>query len=285
MDVAVAEAEAAEVAEETATTGILAVSLSICHVFNTNLSFANHHVYSDHVKQADQSWGAPSGEAEWKDEQAGEAIAKAEEKDEGAAGGWDNSAAGGAGAGDWNSGTADIPTDADGTAPVDGAAPTNAPAGPVEEPEPEDNSRSYADYLAEQAEKKSKLGGGVPEARKPNEGSKQNKEWQNAIPRSKNHEEEFIAGRGAKEKKERRRNEKIRLDVDLRYVEPNSGRGGGERGRGRGRGDRGDFRGRGRGRGEGFRGRGDGGFRGGRGRGDGPSVNVGDENAFPSLGG
>ena len=230
---------------------------------------------SDHPKQADQSWGAPTGESEFADEKAGEAIAKAEEKDEGAAGGWD-------------SGTAEVaaeaPVDADGSAPAQASAPTDAPAATVEEGEPEDNSRSYADYLAEQAEKKMKLGGGVPEARKPNEGSKPKKEWENAKPMSKDEEDEYMAGKGEKAKREKQRKEKNILDVDLRYVEPNTGRSGGERGRGRGRGDRGDFRGRGRGRGD-NRGRGEGGFRGGRGRGDSGSVNVQDENAFPSLGG
>ena len=110
---------------------------------------------SEHPKQAEQSWGATTGEAECADEKAGKAIAKAEEKDEGAAGGWDSGTAE----------VADVPADADGTTPTQGSAPTDAPAAPVEKPEPEDNSRSYANYLREQAEKKSKLGGGVPEAR------------------------------------------------------------------------------------------------------------------------
>ncbi|KAL6713347.1 hypothetical protein ACLMJK_008812 [Lecanora helva] len=229
---------------------------------------------NDHTKQADQSWGAPTGNSEWDDEKAGEAIAKEEEKAEGAAGGWD-------------SGIADLPgetpTDADGTAPAQGTTPADAPAGPIEEPEPEDNSRSYADYLAEQAEKKLKLGGGKLEARKPNEGSKQKKEWDNAKPISKDEEDEYMAGKEAKARREKQRKEKERVDVDLRYVDPN--RGGGDRGgRGRGRGDKGDFRGRGRGRGDGFRGRGDGGFRGGRGK-ENHSPNVGDESAFPTLGG
>ena len=235
---------------------------------------------SDHVKQADQSWGAPTGESEFADEKAGEAIAKAEEKDEGAAGGWD-------------SGTADIggttAAGADGTAPAEPAAATDAPSAPVEEPEPEDNSRSYADYLAEQAEKKLKLGGGVPKARKANEGSKHKKEWDNAKPMSKDEELEYFSGKGGKERREKARKEKNILDVDFRFAEPSTGgRGGSERGgRGRGRGDRGDFRGRGRGRGE-YRGRGEGGFRGGRGggRGDGAAAPlVSDDKAFPSLGG
>ena len=271
-----AEVVAAEEVEATATIDIHAELKSMRQLYFLH-GPANHiYVESDHTKQADLSWGAPTGESEFQDEKAGEAIAKEEEKDEGAAGGWD-------------SGVAALPDDApagaDGIAPP--AAPADAPAGPAEEPEPEDNSRSYADYLAEQAEKKLKLGSGVLEARKPNEGSKQKKEWDNAKPVSKDEEDEYMAGKASKARREKQRKEKERVDVDLRYVEPNAGgRGGGERGRGRGRGDRGDFRGRGRGRGDNFRGRGDGGYRGGRGRGDsGYTPNVGDENAFPTLGG
>jgi len=159
-------------------------------------------------------------------------------------------------------------------------------------PEPEDNSKSYDEYLAEQAEKKLKLGGGVPEARKPNEGRKPDKKWEAAKPLPQGEgNEEYFAGKGEKAKREKQRKEKNVLDVDLRYVEPSSGRGdrGGRGGRG-GRGDyRGGERGRGRGRGDSYRGRGDGefrgGYRGGRGGRDGNSVNVSDENAFPSLGG
>lgn len=232
-------------------------------------------IISDHVKQADQSWGAPSGDAEWKDEKAGEEIAKAEE----AAGGWNAEEVNAVDP------TADPkPINSEG---ADTTADVAAPAGepqPAAEPEPEDNSRSYADYLAEQAEKKLKLGAGPLEARKPNEGSKQDKKWAQAKPLSKDEEDaEYIAGKGEKAKRERQRKEKTTLDVDFRYAEPVRG---GERGRGRGRG--GD-RGRGgRGRGE-YRGRGDGyrgdSYRGGRGGRDGGPVNVSDENAFPTLGG
>ena len=131
----------------------------------------------------------------------------------------------------------------------------------------------------------------MPEARKPNEGRKIDKKWEaaKALPKGEG-DEEYFSGKGEKARKEKQRKEKNILDVDLRYVEPSSGRG--DRGRG-GRGGRGDYRGgergRGRGRGDGYRGRGDGEFRGGyrgsRGGRGGNSVNVSDENAFPSLGG
>ena len=160
---------------------------------------------------------------------------------------------------------------------------------PAAEPEPEDHSKSYAEYLAEQAEKKLQLNAKPLETRKANEGSKQNKQWASAKPLEKEDNAEYFAGKGEKPKRERERKEKNKLDVDLRYVEPDRGeRGRGRGGRGRGEG-RGGFRGGDRGDGGGgrggFRGRGEGGYRGGRGgRGD-PSVNVSDENAFPSLGG
>ena len=172
------------------------------------------------------------------------------------------------------------------------AAPTDGE--PAAEPEPEDNSISYADYLAQQAEKKLALGSGIPEARKPNEGSKQDKKWANAKPISKEEEEDFVAGSGGKAKRERERKQKQLLEIDQRFVEApeRGGRGGGFRG-GRGRGDGPSRSGRGE-----FRGRGDrGGDRGGRARGDrggprgpprnnvsGASINTSDTTAFPSLG-
>ena len=194
--------------------------------------------------------------------------------------------------------TVDAPIDAEGNNP-DGIAKNNEVAAPSQataEPEPEDNNKSYAEYLAELAEKKLKLGGEALEVRKANEGTKLDKKWAQAKPLSKDDEEEdYITGKGEKAKRERQRKEKTRLDVDMRYVEPS--RGGGERGRGgRGRGEgRGEFRGDrgrgGRGRGDGYRGRGGdggdfrGGNRGGRGARDGGTVNVSDTSAFPSLGG
>lgn len=257
---------------------------------------------SDHVKQADQSWGAPTGASEWNDEKVGEDIAQAEKATEtpgtgwdnsdaaaDAGGGWDNSDAAGAGGG-WDASDKAGFADSDSKPREGGAAHHGNTDSAQPEAEPEDHSKSYADYLAEQAEKKLKLGGETLQARKPNEGSKQDKKWTEAKAFAKDDEDgEYIAGKGAKEKRERQRKEKNRLDVDLRYVEPPSGRGG-DRGRGGSR--RGEFRGGERGRGgrgrggDGYRGRGDGGFRGGRGGGrDTASVNVEDENAFPSLGG
>ncbi|KAK2064474.1 hypothetical protein LY76DRAFT_501428, partial [Colletotrichum caudatum] len=204
-------------------------------------------------KQAAQSWGATEGEAERKDEVAGEAIAQAEAKD----------------------------------AEAEAAAP-------VEPEEPEEKHISYADYLAQQAEKKLALEGGS-EIRKANEGTKLKKEWANAKEVTRDDEDTFMIGTGGKTKRERERKTKQLLDIDQRYVEPERPRGG-DRG-----GPRGGARGGARG---GVRG-GDRGDRGGRGRGDGPrggapraggaprggrreggaQINTKDESAFPSLGG
>jgi plasminogen activator inhibitor 1 RNA-binding protein len=240
---------------------------------------------SEHQKQSDLSWGAPTGESEWKDEQAGEAIAKAEENE----GGWDSSAA--------------PPLDGDGEKLPEGD--TVLPSienGEEQEAEPEDNSKSYADYLAEQATKKMD-GLGILEARKPNEGSKPDKKWSKAKELKREEEEaEYIKGKEEKARRERQRKEKNLLDVDQGWKDTGSGRGrgGDSGGRGRGRGDRGG-RG-GRGRGDGFRGDRGGAFRGGRGgegggrggdgyrggRGGSPAntggINVTSDENFPTLG-
>jgi len=225
-------------------------------------------VGGDSEKQAAHGWGANEGGAELDDEQAGEAIAKADKKE-----------------------VVD-----ENVAPIDAEA----------DAEPEDNSISYTDYLAQLAEKKLALGAGVPEARKANEGSKQDKKWANAKALAKEDEEDFVAGSGGKAKRERERKQKQTIEIDQRFIEApergGRGGGGGFRGSRGGRGDRGDGPSRGRGEG-GFRrggGRGDG-DRGGRGRGGdrgpprgGPrnnanaggssSINTEDTNAFPSLG-
>jgi len=219
---------------------------------------------SESEKQAGHGWGANEGGAELNDEQAGEAIAKAEQKE----------------------------------------ALTGDGEGVVEaEAEPEDNSVSYADYLAQLAEKKLALAADVPEARKPNEGTKANKKWANAKALSKDEEEDFVAASAGKAKRERERKAKQVLEIDQSWAEaPERGGRGGGGGGFRGRGGRGDGPSRGRGEG-GFRrgGRGDG-DRGGRGRGDrgdnrgprpqqarnnagGPGLNTEDPKAFPSLGG
>lgn len=222
-----------------------------------------NHGQSNADKQAAHGWGESGADGELADEQAAEAIAKSDEKE--------------AIAGDGN----DAPVNAEGEAPE----------------EPEDNSISYADYLIQQAEKKAALAGEAREARKANEGTKENKKWASAKALEKDEEADYFAGSGGKAKREKERKVKQVIDIDQRFVEaPERGGRGEGRGRGgRGRGDgprRGGDRG---GRGDGPRGgRGD---RGGRGRGDGPArgprggprgasgaINTSDSSAFPALG-
>ena len=203
------------------------------------------------------------------------------------------------------------------------AEPTTIPEGgaavpePEPEPEPEDTTKSYADYLAEQAAKRLE-GLGLKEARQPNEGG-EGKKWKEAKELTKASDEEYFKGEEkARRVRESNRNAKEFLDIDYSFKEqPRESRGRG--GRGRGRGDRGgeyrggeyrggehrggeyrggeyrggEYRGRG-GRGDfgGARGRGnrgehrDRGEHRGRGRGsEVASIPVDDESAFPSLGG
>lgn len=140
---------------------------------------------------------------------------------------------------------------------------------------------SYADYLAQQAEKKLALGESL-EIRKPNEGSKADKKWANAKALTKEDDDDFIAGSGGKVKRERERKAKQLVEIDNRYVEPERTRGGrgGRGGSSRGGAPRGEGRGRGgRGRGEG---RGE--FRGGRGGARENASFALNSDAFPSLG-
>lgn len=201
-------------------------------------------VASGSEKQAAQSWGATEGDAEQKDEQAGEAIAQSEIKDATAEDGED-----------------------------------------AAELEPEDKHVSYAEYLAQQAEKKLALSESL-EIRKPNEGSKADKKWANAQVLTKDPEEDlFIAGTSGKAKRDRERKVKQLVEIDQQWVEPSRGGAAGGRGgpRGGARGEGRGGRGRGEGRGDG-RGRGRADFRGGRGGRENASINTKDESAFPSLG-
>ncbi|KAJ9651988.1 hypothetical protein H2198_008767 [Neophaeococcomyces mojaviensis] len=232
---------------------------------------------AEHPKQADQAWGAPTGESERDDEKAGERIAQQEIQQDGF---------------DAN---AQNPESADAAAPADAA--------PEVEQEPEDSHKSYAEYLAEQASKKLE-GLGLKEARAPNEGAKENKKWKSAKEFARDSEQDAYFIGEAKAKRERERiNKKNVLDINYGWTEQprdSRGRGGGRGGRGRGEGGRGEGgrgeggrgeggRGRGRGRGDSdggdFRPRGGdrGSYRGGRGRSDAPAVS--DDSAFPALGG
>lgn len=186
-------------------------------------------------------------------------MAKTEE-----ASGWGTAAEG---AGDWDAG-AENPAFKDTPVATEGVTGNGFDEA---EPEQEDNHKSYNDYLAEkEAKRMADLSLGTKEARAPNEGQKENKQWAKAKPLEKEEEGAFFEGKEAKAQRERQRKTKERLDIDYTFQEPERGaRGGGRGGRG-GRGgerggERGEFRGRGgRGRGDGFRGDREGGFRGDR---------------------
>lgn len=199
---------------------------------------------NDHTKQAGAAWGAETGDAEWTDEKAGLADARAEEKE----------------------GIVADPTAVD------------AEGVPAEE---EDKTKSYEQYLAEQLEKKAALGGNL-EIRKPNEGASKKFPEGKAIARSES--EDFIAGSGGKEKKQKERKAKAVLDIDQAWHEEQSSepRGTGFRG-GRGRGGDRPRGGRGRGAPRGNAPRG-GAPRGGAASRGGPSPNVTSSSDFPSLG-
>jgi len=210
----------------------------------------SHTGIGEHEKQAGHGWGKVEGQAEWSDEKAGADIAATEVKD----------AAGN-------------------TEPEVAAAP---------EPEEEDNTKSYEQYLADLAEKRQALAGDSLAIRKANEGSSQ--KFPEGKPVERAHEE-YFAGAGAKQHRAKENKTKNSLALDGQYyAAPDTGdrgRGGARGGRGEGRGGRG----RGEGRGRGGRGRGEG--RGGAPSGarteqrSGPrggAINTKDESAFPSLG-
>lgn len=161
-------------------------------------------------KTAAQSWGATEGQAELKDEQAGEEIAKSDQKE----------------------------------AATEGEAA--AEATPEEE---EEKHVSYTEYLAQLAEKKAALEAEAAlKVRKANEGVVEDKKWANAKPIVKDEQEEFISASAAKKQRERERKVKQVLDIDQRFVEPERPARGGARG-GRGGPREGAPRGAGRGRG------------------------------------
>ncbi|GAA6059085.1 hypothetical protein JCM10212_002056 [Sporobolomyces blumeae] len=142
---------------------------------------------------------------------------------------------------------------------------------PIEE---EDNTQSYEQYLAAQAEKKLNIAA-LPEARKANEGA-DDSQWANATALSKKSEnEEWLMGAPkATQKKEKAKKEKIFLEIDAPIRKPqDSARGG----RGGARGGAGAGRGRGEGRGRG-------GARGGAARAPRQAAPaVPDASAFPAL--
>ncbi|SMQ45790.1 unnamed protein product [Zymoseptoria tritici ST99CH_3D7] len=154
----------------------------------------SHTGIQEHEKQAAHGWGAETGTAEWADERAGEAIASAEAKN-----------------------------DAGFTPDTTGADPafSTGPGGPGEVvgedavAEPEDNTKSYTQYLAEQAEKRAALSSNLS-VRQANEGSKQQFPEGKAFSRET---EDFIAGSGGKARKAKEaQDKKERLTLEGEIV-------------------------------------------------------------------
>ncbi|VEU39013.1 unnamed protein product [Pseudo-nitzschia multistriata] len=156
---------------------------------------------------------------------------------------------------------------------TDGNESPDVPSEEVE-PEKEDNTMTYADYMASKGKKEEVA---LREVKN---------DFAGMAACAKGEEESFLEMGGGKKKKERKKKEvdKKTVDVGFRVAKANSDGGRGDRrdgrGRGAGRGDRRDGRGRGRG-GKGGRGAGRGAKAGGNKKPQG--LNVQDEGAFPSL--
>ncbi|KAL9063005.1 MAG: hypothetical protein Q9157_008481, partial [Trypethelium eluteriae] len=144
---------------------------------------------ADHEKQASHGWGDATGEGELADELAGDRIAKQEE----ATGGWD---------------TEDHPPlDDEGNVPDTATADERAAADNAENAapaEPEINTKSLDDYMAEQMEKRAALGGPLA-ARQANEGGAGKFPEGKALKKDDAATGDFIAGSGPKSKRERER--------------------------------------------------------------------------------
>ncbi|KAK9779497.1 putative Hyaluronan/mRNA-binding protein domain-containing protein [Seiridium cardinale] len=167
-------------------------------------------------KQAAQSWGAQEGEAEQKDEQAGEAIARTELKE----------------------------------AVAEDAQDPETPA------EPENKSISYDDYLAQQLEKKAALGENlqVRKANEGSKADKKWSNAKELVKDDKEDFIAGNAGK-AKRERERKQKAVVDIDHSFVEPDrprggarggrggPRGGRGEGGRGRGEGRGGRGGQRG------------------------------------------
>ena len=86
--------------------------------------------------------------------------------------------------------TPTIPATLDG---AEGSAPVPTPSQPVAEPEPEDNTKTYDEYLAEQAGRSQKLGTPAQAPRKANEGA-DDAQWKDAVALQKKEEDETYFG-------------------------------------------------------------------------------------------
>ncbi|KAI1877948.1 hypothetical protein JX265_002318 [Neoarthrinium moseri] len=162
-------------------------------------------------KQAAQSWGATEGDAERKDEQAGEAIAQSELKD----------------------------------------ATAEDAQGPETPGEPENKSISYTDYLAQLAEKKAALGENlaIRQANEGSKQDKKWASAK-ALVKDESEDFIAATASKTKRERERKEKQVVDIDHGFVEQSSDRPRGGGRGGRGGPRGGRGDARGgRGEGRG------------------------------------
>ncbi|PPQ88610.1 hypothetical protein CVT25_010186 [Psilocybe cyanescens] len=223
---------------------------------------------TDSDKKVHQSWGGDDGNAELKTEEAAtvDAIAESASND------W---AAGGAPA-DVDAWAAPA-TDA-WAAPAGDAAPADGEAKPEgrprreREPEEEDNTLTFDQYLAQQKDKESVIPK-LENTRQANDGA--DDIFKGAVVLAKEEEDAYFVGKGKAAPKARaKKEEKVYLEIDARFERPDRGSGRGRGGRGGERGERGD-------RSRGTRGRVA--PRAARQNNGTATVNVDDQTAFPSL--
>jgi len=225
---------------------------------------------TDSGKQINQGWGADEGGAELKAEQAGTTDAQAE----GAGTSTDDWGASAQTTDNWAAPAADDwgappPPEGDNAPAVEGEKGDDGRKPREREPEEEDNTISYDQYLAQLKENEAASVPKLEGVREANEGAG---DWGDIVERKRNEEEvAYFVGKSKNTTKVRaEKKEKVYLEIDARFERPSRG---GGRGRGGDRGRSGD-RGRGGGRG---------GTRGGRANGSSQPVSVDDETAFPSL--
>ncbi|KAI9453998.1 hypothetical protein F5148DRAFT_448713 [Russula earlei] len=222
---------------------------------------------TDSDKKIHQGWGGDEGGTELKAEEAGATDAQAEGV-AAATDSWDPvpndndpwSAPPAPPADSWGVPSAEV----DGTPAADGEKGDDDRKPKDREPEEEDNTISYEQYLAQRIAASSipKLEG----VREANEGAED--AWGDVVEHKKNEDEQaYYVGKTKSTTKARtEKKEKVYIEIDAHFERPSRGRGrGGDRDRGRGRG---------RGVARGTR---------PNGAPQSVNVNVDDENAFPSL--
>ncbi|KAI0271368.1 hypothetical protein BC834DRAFT_859159 [Gloeopeniophorella convolvens] len=210
---------------------------------------------TDSDKKVHQSWGGDEGGDELKAEEGGKTDAQVE----GAAAATDDWGAAAA-AEDWGA----TPAEGDAAPAADAEKGAEGRRPREREPEEEDNTISYDQYLAQLKEAAAAAVPKLEGVREANEGD--DDVWRDAVQRKKSEEEDayFVGKTKTSTKARTEKKEKVFIEIDARFDRPNRG------GRGRGTIERG-------------RGRGRGAPRGGRTNGSPAAVNVDDETAFPSL--